>query len=93
MKSKIKSFNYMDNVKVKFNELPKYPSHILNDNGCEETLTKGEFWESDIIGMDEDFYDVVGGEEIEDGKWVFYWEEGEISGFVEGEDFEFIEGN
>ncbi len=61
---------------------------MLMDYDEGERITKAEFWENDIIGRPaEDTIPDYAQEE--NGKWRFEWGTGDVSGFIEGEDFTF----
>jgi hypothetical protein len=65
---------------------PANPDAQLEDLENGGTVSKGEFWKSDITGRDvEDSKPSYGGED--NGVWTFSWDSGELSGFIEGEDF------
>jgi len=68
----------------KWKPQPANPKAKLEDLENEDTLSKGDFWKSDIIGNDSSTPS-YGSEN--NGVWTFTWESGEISGFIEGEDF------
>jgi hypothetical protein len=59
-------------------------------------FTKASFWDTDISKMNkiEQGYhepgDVIYASKLPNGTWLITWDSGEISGFNEGEDFEFI---
>jgi hypothetical protein len=67
-------------------DAPANPDAQLEDLENGGTVSKGEFWKSDITGRDsEDSKPSYGGED--NGVWTFSWDSGELSGFIEGEDF------
>ena len=68
----------------KWKNQPSNPNAKLEDLENEDTVSKGDFWKSDIIGNDSST-PTYGSEN--NGVWTFAWESGEISGFIEGEDF------
>jgi hypothetical protein len=68
----------------KWKNQPSNPNAKLEDLENEDTVSKGDFWKSDIIGNDSST-PTYGSEN--NGVWTFTWESGEISGFIEGEDF------
>jgi len=68
----------------KWKNQPSNPNAKLEDLEAGDTLSKGDFWKSDIIGNDSSTPS-YGSEN--NGVWTFAWESGEISGFIEGEDF------
>ena len=68
----------------KWKDQPANPKARLEDLENEDTLSKEDFWKSDIIGND-DSTPLYGSEN--NGVWTFSWDVGEISGFIEGEDF------
>ena len=72
----------------KWKNQPLNPNAKLEDLENADTVSKGDFWKSDIIG-NEDSTPSYGGED--NGVWTFVWDSGEISGFIEGEDFTFEE--
>jgi hypothetical protein len=68
----------------KWKPQPSNPKAKLEDLENEDTVSKGDFWKSDIIGNDSST-PTYGSEN--NGVWTFTWDSGEISGFIEGEDF------
>jgi hypothetical protein len=68
----------------KWKPQPANPKAKLEDLENEDTVSKGDFWKSDIIGNDSST-PTYGSEN--NGVWTFAWDSGEISGFIEGEDF------
>jgi hypothetical protein len=68
----------------KWKNQPSNPNAKLEDLEAGDTLSKGDFWKSDIIGNDSST-PTYGNEN--NGVWTFAWESGEISGFIEDEDF------
>jgi hypothetical protein len=68
----------------KWKPQPSNPNAKLEDLENEDTVSKGDFWKSDIIGNDSST-PTYGSEN--NGVWTFTWDSGEISGFIEGEDF------
>jgi hypothetical protein len=87
--SEIKSFTYEDDINFKWKSQPANPKSILTDTDSGEEFTKASYWESDIIGTDPlDIFPAYGSENS-DGTWTLTFDEGEFSGFVEGEDFTF----
>ena len=76
----------------KWKDQPANPNDMLTihyDGEIEDTLTKQDWWESDVI--DRDPWDITPvGASKEGGVWDFLFDDGSsISGFVEGEDFTF----
>ena len=69
----------------KWKPQPANPKAKLEDLENEDTVSKGDFWKSDIIGNDDYSTPLYGSEN--NGVWTFSWDEGELSGFIEGEDF------
>ena len=69
----------------KWKPQPANPKAKLEDLENEDTVSKGDFWKSDIIGNDNYSTPIYGSEN--NGVWTFSWDEGELSGFIEGEDF------
>jgi len=71
-----------------WNDTPTNPDAQLEDLENGGTMSKGEFWRSDITGRDPEYSTPsYGGED--NGVWTFSWDSGEVSGFIEGEDFTF----
>jgi hypothetical protein len=68
---------------------PTNPNETLYDVEEDETITKGEYYNDNVLGRDSDETQPNYGTKI-NGKWNFSWDSGEIEGFVEGEDFEFV---
>jgi hypothetical protein len=82
-----KSFTPEDDINFKWKNQPLNPESMLTDTESGEEFTKEEFWKSDIIGTDpSNVFPTYGSEDL-DGTWTLTFDEGEISGFVEGEDF------
>jgi hypothetical protein len=82
-----KSFTPEDDINFKWKSQPANPKSILTDTDSGEEFTKASYWESDIIGTDPlDIFPAYGSENS-DGTWTLTFDEGEFSGFVEGEDF------
>ena len=69
----------------KWKPQPANPKAKLEDLENEDTVSKGDFWKSDIIGNDDYSTPLYGSEN--NGLWTFSWDSGELSGFIEGEDF------
>ena len=82
-----KSFTPEDDINFKWKNQPANPKGILTDTESGEKFTKEEFWESDIIGTDPSLIFPNYGNENSDGTWTLTFDEGEFSGFIEGEDF------
>jgi len=77
--------------------LTQHDEEYLDSNDPESVnFTKENFWKTNIINylkIPQGFYDeggVIKADKLPDGTWNFMWDSGEISGFVEGEDFDFI---
>jgi hypothetical protein len=68
---------------------PTNPNETLHDVEEDETITKGEYYNDNVLGRDSDETQPNYGTKT-NGKWNFSWDSGEIEGFVEGEDFEFV---
>ena len=68
---------------------PINPNETLYDIEADETITKGEYYNDNVLGRDSDETQPNYGTKT-NGKWNFSWDSGEIEGFVEGEDFEFV---
>jgi hypothetical protein len=69
-----------------WNAQPAHPEDILFDHDEEEEFSKADFWKyNDTSEQGRPTY----GNIEDDGKWRFQWDAGDISGFVEGEDFTF----
>jgi hypothetical protein len=81
------SFTPEDNVNFKFKNKPANPKSMLTDTKSGEKFTKEEYWKNDIIGTDPSNIFPNYGSEASDGTWTLTFDEGEFSGFVEGEDF------
>jgi hypothetical protein len=72
----------------KWEEQPQNPGDMLMDYDEGEEVTKASFWKTDII--DRSVEDTIPNyAQKENGKWRFYWDAGDIGGFVEGKDFNF----
>jgi hypothetical protein len=82
-----KSFTPEDNVNFKWKNKPANPESMLTDTESGDEFSKGEYWENDIIGRDPEEIFPSYGTENSDGTWTLTFDEGEFSGFVEGEDF------
>ena len=95
-------------VEVVFKPSPANPNGMLTqqddeyldpDNPESENFTKASFWKNDVSRMDkveQGYYEpggVIYANKEPNGTWILTWDSGEISGFVEGEDFEFIPEN
>jgi hypothetical protein len=86
MLNESESFTPEDNIDFKWNIKPLNPQgELTSEDG--ETFTKKDFWESDIIGTDPSMVFPNYGNKNEDGTWTLTFDEGEISGFIKGEDF------
>ena len=84
-------FGPEDNISFRWKSQPANPKSILTDTESGEEFTKEEFWETDIKGSGSGNMPPDYGSQNPDGTWTFDFDEVEISGFVEGEDFEFEE--
>jgi hypothetical protein len=82
-----KSFTPQDKTNFKWKPQPANPESMLTDTESGEEFSKGEYWKSDIIGTDPSNVYPAYGNENPDGTWTLTFDEGEFSGFVEGEDF------
>jgi hypothetical protein len=82
-----KSFTPQDKTNFKWKPQPANPKSMLTDTESGEEFSKGEYWKSDIIGTDPSNVYPAYGNENPDGTWTLTFDEGEFSGFVEGEDF------
>ena len=78
--------NKIDYDKFRWNDKPTYPAEKLLDHEGERQFTKGEFWRNQGTSK---HGKLTSGYIGPDGTWRFQWEYGDISGFVEGEDFTF----
>ena len=93
---------------IVFKFSPANPNEILTqhdeeyldpDNPESENFTKAYFWKNDISKesqIDQGYYDeggVVLAKKLPNGTWKLIWDSGIISGFKEGEDFEFVPKN
>jgi len=72
----------------KWNNKPLKPQDELKTEDG-EIITKNDFWETDILGNPPGDITPIYGDKNPDGTWTFTWDEGEISGFIENEDFIF----
>ena len=104
--SNFDTWRWNDNhgMDIVFKSSPANPSSMLTQHDPEyldgspesETFTKEDYWKNDIMKFQkipQGFYDeggVIKADKLSDGTWNFRWDSGEISGFVEGEDFDFI---
>lgn len=92
-------------VEVVFKPFPANPDGILTQHDDEyldpndpesENFTKANFWENDLSNMGkvkQGYYEpgnVIYANKEPNGTWKLTWDSGEISGFVEGEDFIFV---
>ena len=84
-------------VEVVFKSSPDNPDGMLTQHDEEyldpndpesKNFTKASFWSNDISDYDES--GVIYASKLPNGTWILTWDSGEISGFVEGEDFEFV---
>jgi len=66
---------------------PAHPEDMVKDEEEGDTLTKAEFWKYNITGLDPEETIPSYGEKLPDGTWYLTFDAGEISGFVEGDDF------
>ena len=81
------SFTPKDKINFKWKNHPANPKDMLTDTESGEKFTKEEYWGSDIIGTDPSLIFPNYGNENSDGTWTLTFDEGEFSGFIEGEDF------
>ena len=82
------SFNVNDDgINFKWADQPSNPQRKLIDMESGEEFSKGEFWETDIIGFDPSLTSPYRGTRERDGTWTLKWDEGKISGFIAGQDF------
>jgi hypothetical protein len=73
--------------KFQWKSFPAYPEDIVKDEEEGDTMTKEEFWRDNIVGRDpEETIPSYGTKQL-DGTWLFSWDAGEFSGFIEGDDF------
>lgn len=91
-------------VEIFFKSFPSNPNELLTQHDEEylddpATFTKESFWETDILNprrfkksSHAGYYisEVVDASKESDGTWRFVWDSGDISGFKEGEDFDFL---
>ena len=85
--NEITSFTPQDNINFKWKSQPANPESMLTDTESGDEFTKGEYWKTDIIGRNpSEIFPTYGNKDL-DGTWTLTFDEGEISGFVEGEDF------
>jgi hypothetical protein len=82
MKNKID----FDKLKWYWYDKPLCSTDKLLDHEGERQFTKGEFWQSHGTSK---YGKLISGHIGPDGTWRFEWEYGDVSGFVEGEDFTF----
>jgi hypothetical protein len=78
------TFGLHDNFQWK--STPAHPGDMVRDEEEGDYLTKDEFWRHNVTGLGDGSHPNQG-RQLPDGTWVFYWDAGEMSGFVEGEDF------
>jgi len=78
--------NKIDYDKLKWHDEPLYPNEKLLDHNVAEQFTKEKFWDSHGTSK---YGELISGYVGPDGTWRFEWEYGDVSGFVEGEDFIF----
>jgi hypothetical protein len=69
---------------------PKHPNNLLDDIENGETMTKSNFYNSSVVGRSEEDTQPELGKKHKNGTWGFSWDQGEFEGFIEGEDFEFV---
>jgi hypothetical protein len=86
IKNRYNMKNKINFDKFKWNDKPTYPNEKLLDHEEEEQLTKEEFWRYNETS---EHGNPISGYIGPDGTWRFQWDCGDISGFVEGEDFTF----
>jgi len=96
------NWSYSDDhgVGIVFKLSPANPNSTLTDVDEEEEVTKESFWETDLKrysripqGLYADEVNESGpvyANKLPNGTWEFIWDAGDISGFVEGEDFDFV---
>jgi hypothetical protein len=94
------AYNNNHGVEIVFKSFPANPNDVLMDEEEEEEITKASFWKNDLKGYNripQGLYadgvtesGPVYANELPNGTWKLTWDVGEISGFVEGEDFNFI---
>jgi hypothetical protein len=92
-------------MNILFKTTPANPNDILTQHDEEyidpndpksKNFTKEDFWKTDVMDSpktSQGFYDFTiptKANKLPNGTWNFLWDSGEISGFVEGEDFEFV---
>ena len=85
--SKINKFSPEDNINFQWATQPQNPEEILTDEETGDTFSKSDFWKTDIEGRNADEVMPNYGNKQPDGTWVFLFDIGEISGFVEEKDF------
>jgi hypothetical protein len=89
------SNNNTHDMEIVFNPAPRDPESLLYDNEDEEDLTKQDFWESDVYGsfilINQGYIsEIITAVKLKNGTWNFSWDVGDIDGFIEGEDFNFV---
>ena len=91
------SYNNDHDMEIVFNTFPSNPEGLLYDNDEEEEFTKADFWKTDVTkpihGTEVEqgyLLDVLYADKNSDGTWEFIWDAGNISGFIEDEDFKFV---
>ena len=92
-------------MNILFKAFPANPNDILTQHDEEyidpsnpesKNFTKESFWKTDVMDSpktSQGFYDFnipTNANKLPNGTWNILWDSGEISGFVEGEDFEFV---
>jgi hypothetical protein len=87
MNENLNSFSPDDNINFQWNPQPQNPKEMLIDKENDGVLLKSDFWKTDIKNRDPEETIPNYGTKQPDGTWVFVFDTGEISGFVEGEDF------
>ena len=89
-------YNNNHGVEIVFNPTPGNPDGPLYDpERGEDLLPKKNFWQEVVFEfmdqIEQGFLgDVLYATKNSDGTWEFEWDAGGTSGFIEGEDFEFI---
>ena len=66
---------------------PIHPESMVKDEEEGDTMTKEEFWRDNVTGRDPEEATPSYGSLQPNGTWLFSWDAGEFSGFVEGDDF------
>jgi hypothetical protein len=83
-----KSFTPEDDINFKWKSQPANPKSVITDTKSGERFYKAAHWEIDPEeGTDPLDILPTYGSENSDGTWTLTFDDGEFSGFVEGEDF------